>query len=61
MHLASLCVVPIVVLIGSPPGADRYFTYGNPFQSKVFLVTDKTFDPAVEEVFEMVKYALAQI
>ena len=61
MHLAVLCGVPIVVWIGSPPGADRYWTYGNPFQSRVFLVTDKTFDPEVGPTFDMVKLALDTI
>jgi hypothetical protein len=61
MHLASLCGIPIAVWIGSPPGADRYFTYGNPFYAKVFLVSEKTFHPEIEEIFGMVKYALRDL
>lgn len=62
MHLASLCGIPIVVWIGSPPGANRYFTTTwNPFNSKVFLVTEKTFNPSVEEIFCTINNAISQI
>jgi ADP-heptose:LPS heptosyltransferase len=59
MHLASLCGTPIVVWIGSPPGPDRYFTFGNPFRSEVFLVPEQSFNPSVEAIFESVMRALS--
>jgi len=61
MHLALHCGVPIVVWISSPPGAERYFTFGNPFGSRVFLVTERTFNPGVEDIFSTIETALAQI
>ena len=60
MHLASLCGVPIVVWMTLlPPGSDRYFQFGNPFQSQVFVVTEKT-RAEIAEIFKVVNNALAQ-
>jgi hypothetical protein len=57
MHLAAICGIPIAVWIGIP-GDDRYFTIGNPLHSKVFMVTDKTFAPEVDEVYNTIKQAI---
>lgn len=61
MHLASHCGIPIVVWISSPPGATRFFTFGNPFNSKVFLVTEETFNPEVDDIFSEIGMALSHI
>jgi hypothetical protein len=61
MHLASLCELPIVVWTGPPFNAERYFTYANPFNSKVFLVTEKSFNPRVEDIFDTINQALEQL
>jgi len=61
MHLASLCEIPIVVWTGPPFNADRYFTAWNPFHSKVFVVTENTFNPTAKDVFEVVNQSLGQI
>lgn len=61
MHLAALCGTPIVVWIGTVPGDNRYFTFGNPLGTKVFMASDKTFEPEVNEIYNTIKYALSQI
>jgi len=59
MHLSSLCGTPIVVWIGDPPGASRFFSsIGNPFNSTVYLVTGETFNPSVEQILETINQAL---
>jgi len=60
MHLASLCGIPIVLWTGPPFDATRYFSYWNPLKSKVFLVTDKSFQPGASEVLKVIKTASDQ-
>jgi hypothetical protein len=60
MHLALLCGLPIVVWIGLP-GDKRYFTVSNPFRAKVFMVTDKTFDPEIQQICGSITNAISDI
>lgn len=61
MHLASLCAKPIVVWIGDGADIERYISYWNPHKSPVYVVTDKSFQPAPEDVFEMLSIALKDV
>ena len=61
MHLAALCAKPLVVWIGPPANAKRYFTYWNPFNVRVFLVSDKTFKPEVQSVIQKVQEAINEL
>jgi ADP-heptose:LPS heptosyltransferase len=60
LHLAQLCGLPIVVWIGLK-GDDRYFTISNPFHSSVFMVTDKTFNPQVHQIYGAIEKAMSNI
>lgn len=59
MHLASLCGIPIAVWIGPRADVMRYTDYWNPHKSKVFVVTDKTFQPDISEVLKVIRTAMA--
>jgi hypothetical protein len=58
LHLGALCKKPIVTWIGGGADIERYLTYWNPFGSKVWVVTDKTFIPRPNDVIEVLKLAL---
>jgi ADP-heptose:LPS heptosyltransferase len=55
MHLSSLCGTPILVWIGPPSDVERYISYWNPFQSKVYVLTDKTFNPPSDMIIRRIE------
>ena len=61
MHLASLCNLPIVIWTGPPFDASRYFKSWNPFKSKVFLVTEKDFNPEANDIYACIENAMQNI
>jgi hypothetical protein len=54
MHLSSLCDVPIMVWIGPSADIQRYLSYWNPFRSRVYVLTDKTFKPPADVVVKRI-------
>ncbi|MEJ5352686.1 MAG: hypothetical protein WHS65_13970 [Melioribacteraceae bacterium] len=61
MHLAQLCDKPIVVWIGKEADIDRYISYWNPFNSPVFVVSDKNWQPKPEEVINKINEAIEKL
>ena len=59
MHLACLCECPIVLWTGPPFNAKRYLTYWNPFKSDVFIVTEKSFNPELNDIIKTINHALS--
>ena len=61
MHLASLCHLPIVIWTGPPFDASRYFKSWNPFNAKVFLVTEQNFNPEINDIYACIENAMLNI